>query len=1084
MRYKILRRCWTIVVAAASVATNQAQSTFGIIRGGVSDPTSAMIVGAKVTVTNQGTNILQNVTTDANGNYEATHLNPGVYEVSVEAPGFQRALYRNVILETGQIVRLDVRLTIGSSAETITVAEQAPVIESDTGTISDVRSSRHLLALPLNIVRGSAFTHGIWRYADLSPGVSNNSFNGTRNGQATATLDGINLGDQGGATPGPAQPGFESIQEMKLTMVNNSAEYSAVANIVLITKSGTNSLHGSAFHQYNSGGMNARNFFQNDRPFRVYNLFGGSLGGPVALPFYNGRNRTFFFGAYEGNRDHMQQLFNVNVPPPRIREGDFSRVLNNSGNLIVVREPLTGQPFEGNVIPPGRISPVSRRIQDKFYLPPNFGSPDQLDQNLRAAITEAPKWDHFDIRVDHKISDSNSAYARFSWRKLPQNGPTGELPNMGNIEQLRQFHNTSFVDTHMISPTTINEFRAGYSWHENPRWGPENGLAIVRDLGITGLTTTRDVRGVPNFNITGFTSISVSDFNRPQEMTYDLIDNVTLVRGKHTLKVGFNLKKNQTSREPVPIRVFGRYDFTGAFSGYSYADFLLGLPQTTQRYNARGRTYGRNTVLAGYLQDDYKIHARLTLNLGLRYEWMTPFADRYDRMFNFDPATGNLVVPTSTVLERDITPNYPSSIKIVTAQEAGFPQRGLREIDGNNFDPRVGLAWRPFGHGRTAVRAGFGVYRNNLSSSVFESAVQGPFVSNETFTNRIVSGAPLFQFPQPFLAVGSLGSQDISAIDRNLFNPYTMQWNLTVEQEYASIGFRASYIGTRSVNLLYRRNVNQPLPSTVPFSNDRRPYPQFRDIIMVSNGAASRFHALQLEAERKFSQGVYFQVGWNWGKQLAHGTGQPGDEGPVIQNAYDRDADWGDASLYRHRFTSNYIWELPFGRGRKWLNDWRGVPAHVVGGWQLAGITILNTGLRLTPTYTGRDSSNTNNVGGRPDRISDGNLPKDQRTIHRWFDASAFAVPPVNAGRFGNSGIGVLTGPGSVIWNLAATKTLRFKEQGRVEFSLSATNVLNRPNFGNPNVNISAPNSVGRITSLQGRDAGPRTLMVGTRLDF
>jgi hypothetical protein len=435
------------------------------------------------------------------------------------------------------------------------------------------------------------------------------------------------------------------------------------------------------------------------------------------------------------------------------------------------------------------------------------------------------------------------------------------------------------------------------------------------------------------------------------------------------------------------------------------------------------------------------------------------------------------------VLEHDLTPVYPASIRIVTAQEAGFPRRGLRQGDANNFDPRVGLAWRPFGHARSVVRAGFGVYRNNLSSTVFESVTQGPFVSNETFTNSIVNGAPLFQFPEPFLGVGALGAQDISAVHRELFNPYTMQWNFTLEQEYAAMGFRASYIGTRSVNLLHRRNVNQPLPSVVPFNNNRRPFPQYRNVIMLQNGAASTYHSLQLEAERKFSRGLYFQAGWSWAKLLAHGMGG-GDEGAVIENAYDRHSEWGDATFNRHRFVSNYIWELPFGPGRRWLNHWRGVPGHVVGGWQLAGITILQTGARLTPTFTGRDPSNTNNVGGRPDRIADGNLPTGERTISRWFDASAFVVPPVNAGRFGTSGLGVLEGPGSVIWNLSATKIWMFSESGRVEFNVSATNPLNHPNFGNPNVNISAPNSVGRITGLQGRDAGPRTMMFATRIEF
>jgi hypothetical protein len=1064
------------------------QSTFGTIVGAVKDPAGAVITSAKVVVTNQGTNISQTVQTDGIGNYEASHLNPGIYSLSVEASGFQRVLRRDIELQTGQVLRLDVQMTVGAVTDTISITAEAPVVESDTGAISDVRSGRQVRQLPLNFYRGDGFTHGIWRFTNLSPGVSmgggQSSYHGSLSGQWNATLDGINLGDQGGNTPGPAQPSFESIQEVKVAMVNNSAEYGAVANVVLISKSGTNALHGSALYQYASGGLNARNFFQSDRPFRVYNQFAGSIGGPVVLPSYNGRNRTFFFGAYEGNRDHRQQLFNVNVPSLTVREGDFSRVFDNAGRQIVIRDPSTNQPFLNNMIPRSRMSPVSLRTQERFYLPPNFGSPDTLNQNLRVTVPRILIWDHFDARVDHKVSNSNSMFGRLSWRKLPTFQRTGDLPNMGILEQVRRFHSFSLVDTHLISPTTINEFRAGYSWHENPRWGPDNGLAIVRELGIQGLTTTRDVRGVPNFNINGFTSINVSDFNRPQEMTYDLLDNVTFIRGRHSLKVGFNLKKNQTSREPVPITIFGRYDFTGAFTGFSYADFLLGLPQTTQRYSARGRTYGRNTTAAGYIQDDYKVSSNVTLNLGIRYEWMSPFADRYGRMFNFDPATGNLVVPNRTVLERDVSPIYPSSIKIVTAGEAGFPERGLRSGDINNFDPRAGIAWRPFGHARTVVRGGFGVFRNKLSASVFEFSTGGPFVSNETFTNRIVSGVPLFQFPEPFLAVGSLGSQDVSAVGRNLFNPYTMQWNITAEQEYSSIGLRASYVATRSVNLLYRRNVNQPPASTVTFSNDRRPFPQYRNITIVSNGASSFYNALQFEAEKRWSRGLYFQAGWTWAKQLLDGP-QSGDEGPAIENAYDRRSERGDALQNRHRFIANYVWELPFGQGRRWLTSWRGVAGHIVGGWQIAGITLFQTGQRFTASFTGRDPSNTNTVGGRPDRIANGNLPSDQRTIDRWFDISAFVVPPVNAGRFGNAGIGILEGPGTTNLNLSATKIVRFKEQGRIEFSVAASNALNHPNFAIPNANISAPNSVGRITALNGVDeAGPRGLMFGTRIEF
>ncbi len=1099
MRRMRLRNPWScasvLTVALALMqllpAVVHAQSTFGTILGVVKDPASAIMVGVKVVVTNDETNISHATRTNDTGNYEVTHLNPGLYSVEAESAGFQRFINRRIHLQSGQMLRVDVQMTVGQLSDAITVEGQAPLVDSETGTIADIRTGGQMRDLPLNTVRGDAFSGGVYKYTSLSPGAVRDegaayeSFGGTRGFQNNFVFDGTSLGSDAGKQITPAQPSFETIQEIKLTMVNNSAEYGAVATLSIISKSGTNQVHGSAFHQYSTGGLNARDFFQPSVPFRVYNQFGGSIGGPVVAPGYNGRNRTFFFFALEGNRDHRGTNMNTSVPSLLLRRGDFSQVLTGSGSLTVIRDPSNNQPFSGNQIPQSRLSPVSLKVQDHFYPPPNFGPPTLLNQNLRAIISNPTSWNHFDARLDHKISGANSAYGRFTWRNMHQPAPEGSLPGEGTHIQNRKIRNASLVDTHLISPRAVNELRAGFAWHENPRSSPLRGLQLVRDFGIQGLTTNLDRPGTPNFNITGFTSITGTDFNRPQMQTVDVIDNVTLVTGRHSTKVGVNLKRNQVSAEPVPGTIFGRYDFTGTFSGFSYADFLLGIPQTTQRHTPRSRTYGRNQSYAAYIQDDFKLHPRLTLNLGLRYEWMNPFADRYDRMFNFDPKTGVVVVPTSTVLQRDVSPIFPSNIKIVTAQDAGFPRRGLRRADNNNFDPRFGFAWRPLGNARTVLRGGFGVFRNGLSSDTFESLTQGPLVSNESFTNRIVSGAPLFQFPSPFLGVGSLGTQNITAVGAYIFNPYTMQWNLSAERQVASIALRLSYIGTRSVNLLYRRNFNQPVASVVPFSNDRRPFPQFNTITTVSNGGNAIYHGMQFEVERKFAQGLYFQGGWTWAKTLGNGI-DSGEQGAVIENAYNRSAERGnDLYARRHRVIGNCIWELPFGPGKHWLGGLRGLPGQIVGGWRISAITLLQTGQLFTPSFTGRDPSNTNTVGGRPDRIANGNLPKSARTLGKWFDASAFVVPPVNAGRFGNAGIGILEGPGSMNFDLGLYKSFRFRERGRVELQLSATNALNHPNFLYPNANISAPTGVGRITALQGQDeTGPRTVVLGTRIEF
>jgi hypothetical protein len=1068
-----------------------AQSTFGTILGVVKDPASAVMVGVKVTVTDEGTNISHVTKTAESGDYEVTHLNPGVYRVVAESPGFQRYVDQHINLETGQMLRVDVRMTVGQVSETVTVEGQAPLVESETGTIADVRTGGQMIDLPLNTVRGDSSSGGVYKYVALSPGAlrtegaAYESFAGSRSSQGTYVFDGTSLGSDGGKQITPAQPSFETIQEMKVTMVNNSAEYGGVASVIIISKSGTNQLHGSAFHQYDTGTLNARNYFQPSVPFRVYNQLGGSIGGPVVLPGYNGRNRTFFFFAFEGNRDHGATDMNDAVPTLALRGGDFSQVLNSNGSLLVIRDPSNSQPFPGNLIPQARLSPVSLKVQNFFYPPPNFGPPTSLSQNLRASLPSPAGWNHFDVRMDHKISDANSLYGRFTFRNMYSLSPEGSLPGEGTAVQHRRLRNGTLADTHIISPKAVNELRVGFAWHDNRGTvSPLNGLQLLQNFGITGTTANVNVPGSPSFSITGFTSMSGSSSNRTLMQTIDIIDNVTFMAGRHSVKVGINLKRGGESSSSLS-NIFGVYGFTNAFTGFSYADFLLGIPQTTQRTTPRSPTYGRNQSYAGYVQDNFNVHPKLTLNLGLRYEWMNPFADKYDRMFNFDPATGDLVVPTATVLQRDISPIYPSSIKIVTAEQAGFPQRGLRTADNNNFDPRFGFAWRPLGNARSVLRGGFGIFHNGLFADLFKTLTQGPFVSNETFTNSITNGVPLFQFPKPFLGVGSLGAQSITAENPYLFNAYTMQWNLSVEQQIASIAFRLSYIGTRSVDLVYGRNINQPLASVIPFNNNRRAYPQFNTITMLSNGASTIYHSMQFEAERKFAQGLYFQVGWTWAKDLGTGVNGP-ETGTTIQDAYNRRADYGD-DLYirRHRLVASYIWVLPFGRGKHWLGNLRGIPGQIVGDWRIAGITVLQTGELFTPSFTGSDPSNTNTVGGRPDRIANGNLPTSQRSLNHWFDASAFAVPPANAGRFGNSGIGVLEGPGTITFDLALYKEFRFKERGRVQLQFAATNALNHPNFLNPNANISAPTTVGTVTSMQGNDAGgPRTTLIATRIEF
>lgn len=1058
----------------------EAQTSFGVIRGTVQDAVGANMAGVKVTVRHEGTNIAREVVSDQYGNYEVTNLNPGPYTITAELEGFQRHVHQSINLETAQTLRVNIVMQIGLVTESVTITGEAPLIESESSTISDLRTGRQLTQLPINIVRGNAFGGGIYSAMSLSPGsfryegASRHSFAGSRGTQASFMMDGTTLGDQRGGQITPMQPSFETVQEMKLIMVNTSAEYPNLANVVVTSKSGTNQLHGSLFHQFNSGSMNARNFFQPTVPWKVYNQFGASASGPVV------RDRTFFLFSYEGNRNHGQRNYNVNVPSVAMRQGDFSQV---GGQAI--RDPFTGQPFQNRVIPEQRISPVTRRAQEMFYPLPNFGGPELLVGNHRSTLKQNPSWDHIDARVDHQLTNNNSIYGRYSWRDMPTHTADGPLPTFGYIYRLRKVRNLTLADTHIFSPAIVNEFRFGYSWHELPRWGQFRGLEVARTLGIQGLNTDQDIFAVPTFNITGFSAITQIEYNTPAHRTHDFINNMSIMTGKHALKVGVNYRRNLDLSNPIPHSIYGRYDFNGTFAGSSYADFLLGIPQQTFRDTPRTPTRGTNESYSFYIQDDFKFHRDLTLNFGLRYDWMNPFHETSDSIYNFDVATGNLVVPSTRTLQEHISPLFPQTINIVTAAEAGFPQRGLRRTDNNNFAPRVGMAWRPMGSSRSVVRSSFGIFQNLLTGGSFGPLVSGgPFVSAEQFVNRIVGGVPLFQFPRPFLETGQFGGTiNVQGINPDLFHPYTMQWNMTIEREVGAMAVRTSYIGTRSVNLLYRRNFNQPVPSTIPFSNDRRPYPQFRNVTYADNGGNSFYNALQLELERKFARGLHYQLGYTWAKQLSHGE-DAGELGYQIENAYDRDREWGDDLwMMRHRFAGNFLWEIPFGKGRPWLSS--GAASHVLGGWNLSGMSVIQSGQRLTPTFTGRDIANTSTLAGRADRIGNGNLSRGERSIDRWFDVDAFVIPPVNAGRFGSAGNGILAGPGMINFSFGLAKTFQIRERVRLEFRLDSTNSFNHPNFGNPATNIQSVTTRGRITSMQGQDeSGARLVMLGTRIEF
>lgn len=1056
-----------------------AQTTLGTIRGVVADPSGAAVARVNVIVRNVDTNIQNRVAANETGLYEVTNLVPGRYTVQVEHPGFKTVVISNILLETSATVRADVRLEVGELATSVSVEASAPVINTEGADVASVRSHQVMVRLPLN-VRGQ-FDGFYYSMLVLTPGAtrgqgSNFSFAGARGFQWNTTVDGTSQRSPLFANSiGPAQSNMEMTSEIRIQLANDKAESGLPGGFYATSKSGANELHGSAFWYHANSRLTARNTFSTAVPFRIENDYGGSLGGPII------KNRTFYYATYERFPLRTERIFNPNVPTVAFRSGDFG--------ARTIRDPLNGQPFPGNQIPASRISSVSQKVQERFFPLPNFGPADAFQQNWRGVGPQSQYKTQTEGRVDHKFSSSNSTFVRWSWNRTGANVFDTNLPTVPIRDQDRRTLTFTASNTHIFTPALINEFRFGIMRTRNPTSNQLDGPALVAEFGLQGLIWNPELAwGAPTFNFTSFTGFGGAGQDA-SERVYQAVNNLTWTRGAHTIKSGVDFRFNRATNYPggtsFPVQQFGTFNFTNAFTGFDYADFLLGVPQTASRASAAPLYNNLNTDVAFFVQDDWKVGRKLTLNLGVRYEYNPPYHEQEGNFFNFDVATGRVVVPTEQSLSR-VNPLFPQNLApIVTASQAGLPE-SLYFTDRNNIVPRVGFAYRVFESGRTVLRGGYGVYIDDITSSLWGLGNGGPYVSSENFVNTIADGVPQFQFPRAFPAgFGAIGAQSFNPIDPRFVNPYIQQWSFTVEQEFLDMGLRFSYIGTNSRKLAYVRNINQIQASTTPFSNNRRLFPNLQNIALRENGGIHNYNSLHVVAERKTKSGLYYQIGWTWAKNLTDSQSDS-EGGSASESAYDRGREYSNVDYTpRHRVTGTVLWELPFGRSIQGPMKW------LVSGWSMSVILATQTGQFFTPTFNGFDVSNTQTTSGRPDRIADGNLPASERTITRWFDASAFRVPgdldgdrrpDVSVGRFGNSAPNILVGPGVFDVSGGLHKEFRLTEKYRAILQGTFRNVLNHPIYANPNGVVTAAN-VGLVTGLNGL-YGPRSGQVALRIEF
>ncbi|MCS7026632.1 MAG: carboxypeptidase regulatory-like domain-containing protein [Bryobacteraceae bacterium] len=1063
---------WLSVLALALSSLLRAQSPLGAVTGLAVDPGLSAVAQATVKLRSVDTGVEREFLTDATGAYTFPNLPPGRYRLTASAKGFRTIETEEFLVAAYRTVRQDLRFELAANVTEVTVtARVSAVVQTESPSISVGLSSKQILELPTNLrsVFNNAGDSGlIFSMMPLTvPGVvqvgagaawlaPGSGANGVR-----LKVDGIetNFGNFGGPDP-VSQPSFESVEEFTANLNSNRAEFGGVANITTVTKAGSNQFHATAFWYVRNSAFDARNPFQAARPFQNIHNYGANLSGPLK------KDKTFFLANFDGTSGSRAYLFNANVPTLAQREGDFS----GAGS---VRNPYNGQPFEGNRIPPSLISPQARRAQELFYPLPNFGPPTLTAGNYRASFNGPETHRIYELRLDHNFRSAQSAFVRYQHKnhdyKIP--GARSPLPptSVGTSTNLRNVHFLTLGHLVSLRPSLFNEFRAGNVVLSSKSDADVKGQALLDQIGIRGLPPRPGINGVPTIVVAGLSTVQQLLLNPVNDGHFQVSDNLTWTRGRHTVKGGFELVYWYVNRYmPVDAASFGNFNFSSRFSNHAYADFLLGLPTSVTRVDPYPAQYSRWNNLAWYVQDDFKVAPRLTLSYGLRWEYNQPVTVRDDNFYSFDPVNGNLITPSASA-QRFFSPAFPRTVPVVTGDTLGL-NRTLRQGDKNNFAPRFGFSYLAGQDAKMVIRGGWGVFYAPFSGAVTAFLAGGPYSLSSTINNAINNGVPLITFESPFGAPGAPGTLNLNGVHPRLRNSYVMQYNLSIERELIrDLGLRVSYIGSRGVQIPFQRNVNQPPPSLGPA---RRPFPAYNNLIWAENGAYNSYSGLQTQITHRFSRHLTLTSAWTWAKQISEvdDTGNA-DLNTMIENAYDRRRDRADVyAVPRHQWMNQVLYELPFAK-----------TSRIFGGWQLNALVNLQTGNFLNPVFAGPDPSNTFNFGGRPDLVKEAiSYP---RTLTAWYDRSAFAIP--QAGRFGNAGRNIVQGPGYVIANFGVAKNLRFERAGSLQLAASFQNALNHVNFGQPNMTVTAPQG-GTITSSHIFPAAgsPRTGQLSLRWMF
>lgn len=1068
------------------------------IQGRVTDETGAVIPGAEVSVTHLGTAIRKSVITNDVGYYSVPLLSAGRYKVEAAMPGFTTQ-ETEIRLQIGQVARVDFQMKIGEVTEIVEVRAESSVLQSKPMDVGEVIDEKRILEMPLNgrnYLDLAKLTIGVLPARQLGRGHragDEGSFIavGMHAAQNNVLLDGADNSSQtsGGPLGFEAQavkPSVDAVSEFKVITNNTSAEhgYRMGAKVIVSTKSGTNEFHGSVYEFHRNDALGANNFFANrvgaEKPKFLRNQFGATFGGPIV------KNRTFFFASYQGTRIRKGESFISTVPSEAVRNGDFS---NEPPQRRNVYDPLTltgsgakaqRQQFPNNRIPSDRFDPVAKTIIDLYPLP-NITGREHLPDNYFFSPTTSDDADQYDFRVDHNFNTAHSFFVRYSYRDQFKDEP-GPLPfpAMGGLGQTVDLegHNMAVNYNTVLGTRAHNEFRFGWTWFPT-RFDIPFQENLNKKFGIKGAPGDSFGDGLDHgyarFNPSGFRQIGARSFwpNNNNLKTFRVADNLLIQKGNHAIKFGGEYRRTEVFRLASRFRR-GLFSFNGVYTaefpnvgssrantGNGMADMLLGWASSTQIGTPSGETPLVAPYFGLFVQDDWRVTSRLTLNLGLRWEFFG--APSYPGAPETNPWVSRFT----------FTGTWPNieNFEFVLPPGAG---KCACKNDLNNFAPRIGLAYRVAE--KTVLRLGGGIYYGEadyIGTEVGRYQVNPPntreFVDNQPRERTSIfvrNGFPPLPPPLPTNVIPNPGQTAVDFVPEFLPTMYAGQWfvdlqHVLPDETILTIG----YNGSAASHLSTSRNINNPLePHPTLRAFDRRRNPLFRSFDWRENTLDSNYNSLTVKAEKRYRQGLTFLSSFTWAHNIDHGNEALNqDLGGSRASEYNISWNRAHSALDRRlAYTLSFLYELPLGRNRAVLQS--GPLSWILGGWQVGGILSLLSGTPHDHTFNVDNQNNGGRVRG--DLVRDPNLDSSQRSIDRWFDTEF--VRASASGVISNAGRNLIIGPGRRNFDFIAAKNfyLPWQEGHYVQFRFEAFNFTNTPHFGSPNTSVGSP-AAGRINEAE-----------------